>query len=262
MNKNKIATSMHYTPQTLPPAQLWIGHHEQALDEVEKFLQHILCKNNSCNTCINCMQIREKQHHALMWLHPEKNYTIDQLEDIFATLSFQLQPNELFFFIIQKADFLTPACANKLLKPIEEPPRGYHFILLAECAEQILPTIRSRCIIHTLHTTDTSHSSHPLFECFTTKIPTSSEFAKIIDTAIINERESIELLNQIIHYWFAKYQQQNNINDINPFIFSLITKLQPAQLLPPMPGSCTTFWRNLYLQTHNELKNSDILIHP
>src|SRR5579872_7586970 len=126
--------------KNLAPAQLWIGHHQQTITEVESFLQNILCKNNRCNTCITCMQIREKQHHALMWLHPEKNYTIDQFDDVFSTLSFQLQPDEHFFFIIQKADFLTPACANKSLKPMEEPPRGYHFILLAEHAEQILPT--------------------------------------------------------------------------------------------------------------------------
>ena len=196
------------------------------------------------------MQIREKQHHALMWLHPEKNYTIDQFEDLFATLAFQLQPNEHFFFIIQKADFLTPACANKLLKPMEEPPHGYHFILLAERAEQILPTIISRCIVHTLENQAASHSSHPLFECFTTKKIAGDQFAKIVDAANINERESIELLDQIIQYWLMTYQKDAS-NDLH--LFPLITKLQQAQLRPPMPGSATIFWRNLYLQTSNTL---------
>ncbi|HEX4068778.1 MAG TPA: hypothetical protein VHX42_01645, partial [Candidatus Babeliales bacterium] len=176
---------------SLAPAQLYVGQHNQAVLKTEKFLQEMLCKNNACNTCINCMQIREKQHHAIMWLHPEKNYTIDQFDDLFATLSFQLQPNEHFFFIIQKADFLTPSCANKLLKPMEEPPEGYHFILLAERTEQILPTIISRCIVHTLTTTTPTHNSHPLFECFTTKTVSSDQFAKIIDSANINERESV-----------------------------------------------------------------------
>ena len=253
MDTHKKSSFLTYTHQNLPPAQLWIGRHDNALKEVESFLQKILCKNNECNTCINCMQIREKQHHAIMWLHPEKSYTIDQLDDMFATLAFQLQPNELFFFIIQKADYLTPACANKLLKPMEEPPRGYHFILLAERSEQILPTIRSRCIVHTLSTTNALHTAHPLFECFTTKIATSDEYAKVIDTANINERESIELLNQIMHYWLTTYQQNNTHNKNNTTTFSVITKLQQAQLRPPMPGSCTTFWRNLYLQLHDSL---------
>ncbi len=196
------------------------------------------------------MQIREKQHHALMWLYPEKNYTIDQFEDLFSTLSFQLEPDEHFFFIIQKADFLTPACANKLLKPMEEPPHGYHFILLAERIEQILPTIISRCIVHTLEASAASHNSHPLFECFTTKKIASDQFAKVIESANINERESIELLDQIIQYWLTTYQKDAR-NDAH--LFPLITKLQQAQLRPPMPGSSTLFWRNLYLQTSNIL---------
>jgi DNA polymerase III gamma/tau subunit len=252
MDTKQITSFLNYTQQTLPPAQLWIGRHEQALGEVEKFLQSVLCKHNNCNTCTSCMQIREKQHHALMWLHPEKNYTIDQLDDLFATLAFQLQPEELFFFIIQKADFLTPACANKLLKPMEEPPRGYHFILLAEHAVQILPTIRSRCAVYTLTNTSSARSSHPLFTCFTKKIPASDEFSKIIDAANINERESMELLDQIIYYWLTAYHQ-NEQTENNNTLFALITKLQQAQLQPPMPGSSTTFWRNLYLQLHTDI---------
>jgi DNA polymerase III gamma/tau subunit len=248
MDKNEKYSFLTYTHQTLPPAQLLIGRHDDALEATEQLLQKILCKNNGCNTCIACMQIREKQHHALMWLHPEKNYTIDQFDDLFATLSFQLQTDDLFFFIIQKADFLTPACAHKLLKPMEEPPAGYHFILLAERAEQIVPTIRSRCITHTLEISETPNTPHPLVEVFTRKLVPSNEFTKILDTANINERESIELLDQILNYWFTRYQQEKN-NKLIP----LITQLQKTQLQPPMPGSSTLFWRNLYLQCSSHL---------
>jgi DNA polymerase III delta prime subunit len=244
MDTNKEFNFLTYTPHTLPPAQLWIGKHDNALHEVEQFLQKTLCKNNGCNTCITCMQIREKQHHAIMWLQPEKNYTIDQLEDLFTTLTFQQEPDELFFFIIQKADFLTPACANKLLKPIEEPPRGYHFILLAERSEHILPTIRSRCIEYSLKPSINLTNSHPLYECFTKKMVSCDEFSKIIDTAHINERESLELLNAILYYWLSNERKQ-----------PIITILQNAHLQPPMPGSSTIFWRNLYLQLYKDLSS-------
>jgi DNA polymerase-3 subunit delta' len=249
MDTHKKSSFLTYTLQTIPPAQLLVGRHNQTLEAVELFLQNILCTNNNCNICKDCINIREKQHHALMWLHPEKNYTIEQLDDLFTTLSFQLQPDEHFFFIIQKADYLTAACANKLLKPIEEPPHGYHFILLAERIEQILPTIRSRCIVHTLNPTNALLTNHPFFESFTTKLATSNEFTKIIDTTNINERESIELLNQILHYWCTMYQQQSNNANNSTHLSLLITTLQQAQLYPPMPGSCATFWRNIYLQT-------------
>lgn len=236
-----------YTPSTLPPAQLFVGQHDCAVKTVEQFLQTMLCRNNGCNTCITCMQIREKQHHALMWLHPEKNYTLDQFDDLFATLSLQQQPDELFFFIIQKADFLPSTCANKLLKPMEEPPRGYHFILLAEHADQILPTIASRCITHVLAAQATNTNSHPLVEVFTKKMVTSNEFAKILDATSINERESVELFDQILNHWFTQYHEKKD-----PQATRIISSLQKAQLQPPMPGSSVTFWRNLYLQTQNK----------
>lgn len=248
MDKKQEFSFLTYTLQTLPPAQLFVGKHSTALKATEHLLQTMLCHNNSCNTCIACMQIREKQHHAVMWLHPEKNYTIDQLNDLFATLSLQQQPNEHFFFILQKADFLTAACANKLLKPMEEPPAGYHFILLAEHAEQILPTIKSRCIIHILNIDTEQHTPHPLVEVFTKKIVASNEFSKILDATNINERETMEFLDDIIGYWLIQYHHDKRIN-----LIPLITKLQKASLQPPMPGSSVSFWRNLYLQVHNEL---------
>ena len=38
-----------------------------------------------------------------------------------------------------------PESANALLKTLEEPRRGVHFVLLAERPDRLLPTIRSRC---------------------------------------------------------------------------------------------------------------------
>ena len=249
MNKNQL--SANYTWAPLPPAQLLVGPYQQVIGTVELLLQTHLCPNNSCNTCITCMQIRERQHHAIMWLHPEKNYTLDQLEDLFTTLTFQQEAGKHFFFIIQKADFLTPACANKLLKPMEEPPAGYHFILIAEHPEQILSTIKSRCIIHILNNATTPTTSHPLYEVFTQNHIASSDFSKILDSSNIHERESIELFDQILRYWLTTYNQDHDQKAL-----SMIHKLQQLQLQPPMPGSSITFWRNVYMQLSPLMKKN------
>ena len=98
-----------------------------------------------------------------MWLTPEKSYTLPQLQPIFETISLQLAPDEHFFFIIEHADALTPACANSLLKVMEEPPTGYHFLLLAERQDTILPTIRSRAVISSFYTHDGIPKEHVLF---------------------------------------------------------------------------------------------------
>ena len=53
------------------------------------------------------------------------------------------------FFIFPQADVsfpsFQPEAANALLKTLEEPRPGVHFILTSERAESLLPTIRSRC---------------------------------------------------------------------------------------------------------------------
>ncbi len=49
------------------------------------------------------------------------------------------------FYIIDRAETLTNAAANSLLKVLEEPPPYAHFILLTTHAGRIIPTILSRC---------------------------------------------------------------------------------------------------------------------
>ncbi len=47
--------------------------------------------------------------------------------------------------IIDPADDLEKSAVNALLKSLEEPPVGTHFLLIAHRPGQLLPTIRSRC---------------------------------------------------------------------------------------------------------------------
>ncbi len=247
MDRKTEFTKITQPHHNIPPAQLWLGPHDVLTNQAQTFLQTVFCANNGCATCTTCTQIAQHQHHAIMWLYPEKQYTIETLRGLFTTITFALSANQHFFFVIQKADFLTTACANKLLKPIEEPPSGYHFILLAQRSGQLLPTIRSRCIIKSFNTTSTNTIHPQLFTCFTTEATTTpSAFLKILDQSNINERESRELLDALLHYWINKYK--TNIQSNNSSILNIISIFKDATIQPPMPGSSKTFWRNLFLQ--------------
>lgn len=59
-----------------------------------------------------------------------------------------LRPSELPFrvFLVEDADLMTTAAQNAALKLLEEPPAGVHFFLLAESAEALLETVRSRAV--------------------------------------------------------------------------------------------------------------------
>jgi DNA polymerase-3 subunit delta' len=50
-------------------------------------------------------------------------------------------------FVIERADELGDEAANRMLKTLEEPAAFVHLILLTDRLGQILPTIRSRCLM-------------------------------------------------------------------------------------------------------------------
>lgn len=52
--------------------------------------------------------------------------------------------------LVFPAERMNTITANTLLKTLEEPPGAVKFILATEAAHQLLPTIRSRCLGHTM----------------------------------------------------------------------------------------------------------------
>jgi DNA polymerase-3 subunit delta' len=49
--------------------------------------------------------------------------------------------------ILAPADAMNPTAANTLLKMLEEPPPETMFVLVADALDDVLPTIRSRCVL-------------------------------------------------------------------------------------------------------------------
>ncbi|WP_347923228.1 DNA polymerase III subunit delta' [Pontimicrobium sp. SW4] len=74
---------------------------------------------------------------------------VDEAHDIVKSLTLKSYEGGYKVMLIWMAEKMNIACANKLLKLIEEPPSKTVFILIAEDEEQIISTIKSRCqILH------------------------------------------------------------------------------------------------------------------
>jgi len=56
--------------------------------------------------------------------------------------------------LVFPAERMNNVTANALLKTLEEPPGDVRFVLASEAAHMLLPTIRSRCLGHTMHWPD------------------------------------------------------------------------------------------------------------
>lgn len=235
---------------TIAPAQLFIvpGSHTQQV--VIDYLQKLFCTNNFCQRCATCLNIKEKQHHSVLWIEPEKRYTLDLLEPIIKKTELSLDQEQQYFFVLTKADFLTLACANSLLKIIEEPPPGYHFIFTAQRKQLILPTIQSRCTTQFFSFKNSTQETYPFSKHFMSLDTDPHAFLKELGIQKITEIESIELLNTFLDYWCTHYKKI--ITTDNPDAIartkSMIKVLENGLLTPPMPGSTKIFWRNLFLQ--------------
>lgn len=231
------------------PAQLLIGSPEAIAQKAIDRLQQALCATE-CGSCNTCAQIARKQHHATIWITPENQYTLEHLSPITQTMSFSLDANEQCFFILEHADFLTPVCANALLKPLEEPPPGYNFILLAQWQDRILPTIRSRCVV-TQYTSTKTLEHNPLLKHFIAGCTTSAQqFLQDLEKAKPNERLSIEWIDALLAFWIESYKTaciQKNTNAQSKSM-RIITALQTAYKRPIMPGSAKLFWKHLFLR--------------
>ncbi|MDD7885943.1 DNA polymerase III subunit delta' [Flavivirga sp. 57AJ16] len=74
---------------------------------------------------------------------------VDEAHDIVKSLTLKSYEGGYKVMLIWMAEKMNTACANKLLKLIEEPPNKTIFILIAEDEEQLINTIRSRCqVLH------------------------------------------------------------------------------------------------------------------
>jgi DNA polymerase-3 subunit delta' len=71
--------------------------------------------------------------------------SIDQVRTlVLARAAFPPYEGRAKVFIVRRADELSPAAANALLKTLEEPGRRTHFVLLSSSVDSLLPTVRSR----------------------------------------------------------------------------------------------------------------------
>ncbi len=75
----------------------------------------------------------------------KRNITVDQVRGVQQRLTTRPTLGPRRAIIIDPADDLEPAAANALLKSLEEPPAGSHFLLVVHRIGRLLPTIRSRC---------------------------------------------------------------------------------------------------------------------
>jgi len=234
-------------------AHLWISHHITLAEQIITQLQKVLCNQNGCKSCSVCLQIKQKQHPWVTWIEPENSYSIEDIDQVIESVRFKLDPKEKRFFIFTNAQELTPTCCNRLLKTIEEPHQGYFFMFLANKADDILPTLTSRCFTKQFPPQHYNHGYQDIMQPFLQSSFTDPiGFMKTIDRLSIKESQTKEILDLTLQHFHGQLTFLHNKSDMfdaekTLAITDKIILIKQAMLQPPLAGSSKLFWKNLYL---------------
>jgi DNA polymerase-3 subunit delta' len=101
-----------------------------------------------CRTCRDCQQIERMQHPDLAIVQAEEaggTLRVDQVRSLQHTLALAPYSARYRLALLLNFEDAHLSAANALLKTLEEPPPQVVLILTAENAENLLPTIVSRC---------------------------------------------------------------------------------------------------------------------
>ncbi|MEY4421916.1 MAG: hypothetical protein RL581_454 [Actinomycetota bacterium] len=121
------------------------------------FAQALVCKENGCGTCNECITAKSGAHPDIEILKSEGlSIKIDEIRELLTRTAWAPSMGGWRVVVMEDADRLTESAANALLKAIEEPGLRTVWLLCAPTLHDILPTIRSRCRHIQLHTPSNS----------------------------------------------------------------------------------------------------------
>ena len=115
----------------------------------EQLARVLLCHNplaqGACGRCKSCLLGAAGHHPDLLTLEVTSSISVDQIRAISQLMQNAPQQGGARVVVIPQADKMTESAANALLKTLEEPGQHSYLILCSAFAEQLMPTILSRC---------------------------------------------------------------------------------------------------------------------
>lgn len=105
----------------------------------------------ACGQCKSCLLQRSHTYPDTLLLEVEsKTLGVDDIRRSNSFLEKTAQLGRFKTVLIPDAENMTVAAANALLKTLEEPSENSFIVLLAKDLDSLLPTVISRCAVHSI----------------------------------------------------------------------------------------------------------------
>lgn len=121
--------------------------------QADQSASHLLV-DGACGSCKQCLLVQAGSHTDIKSLEPEEKGKAIKVDAIRALVDFLQQSSFQGGYkvaLISPAEAMNVNAANALLKTLEEPTPNTLIVLMAHEAGRLLPTIRSRCQVVSLH---------------------------------------------------------------------------------------------------------------
>lgn len=122
-----------------------IGKHILAGQLAHQLLCHNPLPDGACGRCKSCTLGAAGHHPDLLTLQVGSSISVDQIREISHLMQNAPQQGGARVVVIPQAEKMTESAANALLKTLEEPGPQSYLLLYTAYAQQLMPTILSRC---------------------------------------------------------------------------------------------------------------------
>jgi DNA polymerase-3 subunit delta' len=159
-----------------------LGQYDLALALAQSWLCQTPTPQGACGQCASCHGIDVRVHADFRMLMPEtvmierawplsekaqkeiddkkrkpsREIRVDALREMLDFCHMTRSGPRGKVVMIYPAEQMNTVTANTLLKTLEEPPPDTRFVLATAAAHELLPTIRSRCLVYTLNWPETT----------------------------------------------------------------------------------------------------------
>jgi DNA polymerase-3 subunit delta' len=107
----------------------------------DAFLMRLYCAKGGCGVCADCRKVLSGHVDVLRLSAPR----VDDFREAIAFVAQEPYEGACRAVVIGRADDMTDAAGNSMLKTLEEPPANAVLLLMARSVSGVLPTIASRC---------------------------------------------------------------------------------------------------------------------